>query len=166
MTAALAAFPPLPPSPVVPCSCSRPGVLRGDGENPSTSGAEEDECDDAIGLEEAGGNIRPGIVHRLDKGTSGLIVVAKSEAALQVRQPQPPERPLAAFTRLRCPGLPEPCTAVQGQDRAEDLRQRCCGDPVASSGGWGLGWQAFRSFFYTRRFPAGAGGDQHRPRPA
>jgi 23S rRNA pseudouridine1911/1915/1917 synthase len=29
----------------------------------------------------AGGELRPGIVHRLDKGTSGLIVVAKTDAA-------------------------------------------------------------------------------------
>jgi 23S rRNA pseudouridine1911/1915/1917 synthase len=32
-------------------------------------------------LSTAGGAVRPGIVHRLDKGTSGLMVVAKTEAA-------------------------------------------------------------------------------------
>lgn len=32
-------------------------------------------------LSQAGGNIRPGIVHRLDKDTSGLLVVAKNDAA-------------------------------------------------------------------------------------
>jgi 23S rRNA pseudouridine1911/1915/1917 synthase len=32
-------------------------------------------------LSQLGGNFRPGIVHRLDRGTSGLIVVAKTEAA-------------------------------------------------------------------------------------
>ncbi|MBI4115446.1 MAG: RluA family pseudouridine synthase [Candidatus Omnitrophica bacterium] len=32
-------------------------------------------------LSEAGGSIRPGIVHRLDKDTSGLLVVAKNDAA-------------------------------------------------------------------------------------
>src|SRR5437588_5360419 len=32
-------------------------------------------------LSKRGGEARPGIVHRLDKGTSGLLVVAKSEAA-------------------------------------------------------------------------------------
>ncbi len=36
-------------------------------------------CDDLAGI---GGEIRPGIVHRLDKDTSGVIVVAKTEAAL------------------------------------------------------------------------------------
>jgi len=33
-------------------------------------------------LPESGENLRPGIVHRLDKGTSGLIVVAKDQEAL------------------------------------------------------------------------------------
>lgn len=32
-------------------------------------------------LSDVGGELRPGIVHRLDKGTSGLIVVAKTDAA-------------------------------------------------------------------------------------
>ena len=32
-------------------------------------------------LSELGGNLRPGIVHRLDKDTSGLLVVAKSDQA-------------------------------------------------------------------------------------
>jgi 23S rRNA pseudouridine1911/1915/1917 synthase len=32
-------------------------------------------------LSATGGDLRPGIVHRLDKGTSGLIIVAKSDAA-------------------------------------------------------------------------------------
>lgn len=35
-------------------------------------------CPDLSGV---GGTIRPGIVHRLDKGTSGIMVVAKSQAA-------------------------------------------------------------------------------------
>jgi 23S rRNA pseudouridine1911/1915/1917 synthase len=38
-------------------------------------------CRDLSGI---GGVLRPGIVHRLDKGTSGLIIVAKSDAAHQV----------------------------------------------------------------------------------
>lgn len=32
-----------------------------------------------LGLDDAGPTIRPGIVHRLDKGTSGLLVIAKDE---------------------------------------------------------------------------------------
>lgn len=42
-------------------------------------------CPDLPGI---GGALRPGIVHRLDKDTSGLIVVAKTEAALRALQTQ------------------------------------------------------------------------------
>jgi 23S rRNA pseudouridine1911/1915/1917 synthase len=38
------------------------------------------------GLAGVGGALRPGIVHRLDKDTSGLLVVAKTEAALRALQ--------------------------------------------------------------------------------
>ena len=39
-----------------------------------------------------GGEFRPGLVHRLDKDTSGLIVLAKNDATLQVLQQQIKER--------------------------------------------------------------------------
>jgi 23S rRNA pseudouridine1911/1915/1917 synthase len=39
-----------------------------------------------------GGEIRPGVVHRLDKDTSGLIVLAKNDASLQMLQRQFKER--------------------------------------------------------------------------
>jgi 23S rRNA pseudouridine1911/1915/1917 synthase len=42
-------------------------------------------CPDLSGV---GGELRPGIVHRLDKDTSGLIVVAKGDAALRDLQAQ------------------------------------------------------------------------------
>jgi 23S rRNA pseudouridine1911/1915/1917 synthase len=42
-------------------------------------------CPDLPGI---GGALRPGIVHRLDKDTSGLIIVAKTEAALRALQAQ------------------------------------------------------------------------------
>ncbi|GLC33662.1 hypothetical protein PLESTB_000101200 [Pleodorina starrii] len=41
-----------------------------------------------VGLGVGGGCLRPGIVHRLDKGTSGLLVVAKTEVALTRLQAQ------------------------------------------------------------------------------
>lgn len=37
-------------------------------------------------LQGVGGGLRPGLVHRLDKDTSGLLVVAKNDAALQALQ--------------------------------------------------------------------------------
>jgi 23S rRNA pseudouridine1911/1915/1917 synthase len=42
-------------------------------------------CDDLSGI---GGVRRPGIVHRLDKGTSGLLAVAKSDASHRALQAQ------------------------------------------------------------------------------
>lgn len=42
-------------------------------------------CQDLSGI---GGVLRPGIVHRLDKGTSGLLVVAKSDRAHRALQAQ------------------------------------------------------------------------------
>lgn len=42
-------------------------------------------CPDLPGI---GGEVRPGIVHRLDKDTSGLLVVAKTDAALRSLQAQ------------------------------------------------------------------------------
>lgn len=42
-------------------------------------------CPDLPGI---GGELRPGIVHRLDKDTSGVLVVAKTEAALRHLQAQ------------------------------------------------------------------------------
>ncbi len=51
-----------------------PGHLRGTLVN-----ALLHRCSDLAGI---GGELRPGIVHRLDKGTSGVMVVAKHDAAL------------------------------------------------------------------------------------
>jgi len=46
-------------------------------------------CPDLRGI---GGELRPGIVHRLDKDTTGLLVVAKNDRALQSLQAQMKER--------------------------------------------------------------------------
>lgn len=46
-------------------------------------------CPDLQGI---GGEVRPGIVHRLDKDTTGLMVVAKTEHALRCLQQQIKER--------------------------------------------------------------------------
>jgi 23S rRNA pseudouridine1911/1915/1917 synthase len=46
-------------------------------------------CPDLPGIQ---GDVRPGIVHRLDKDTSGLMVVAKTEQALQAISRQLQER--------------------------------------------------------------------------
>ncbi|KGN62268.1 hypothetical protein Csa_018737 [Cucumis sativus] len=60
--------------------CSLPMVATSTGENESDSDVSDDEFS-SIGVfsRVSEAPIRPGIVHRLDKGTSGLLVVAKDE---------------------------------------------------------------------------------------
>jgi len=60
------------------------------------------------GLSETGGSFRPGIVHRLDKGTTGLLIVAKNDAAHVnlARQIQAKTAERRYFAVVR--GVPEP----------------------------------------------------------
>ncbi len=55
-----------------------------------------------------GGVARPGIVHRLDKDTSGLIVVAKTDAAHQHLSAQLKDRSLSRTYEAVCWGTPQP----------------------------------------------------------
>jgi 23S rRNA pseudouridine1911/1915/1917 synthase len=66
-------------------------------------------CPDLPGI---GGVQRPGIVHRLDKDTSGLIVVAKSEAAHQGLATQLKERRVKKTYLALVRGRLEPAAAV------------------------------------------------------
>jgi len=61
--------------------------------------------DDLSGI---GGEARPGIVHRLDKDTSGVMVVAKSDRAHQALSKQFAERDLERSYLALAWGLPEP----------------------------------------------------------
>jgi 23S rRNA pseudouridine1911/1915/1917 synthase len=66
-------------------------------------------CDDLSGI---GGVLRPGIVHRLDKGTSGLLVVAKNDSVHRHLSEQIRERSLKRFYRAIVwgwPGADEGC---------------------------------------------------------
>ena len=73
-----------------------------------------------------GGVERPGIVHRLDKDTSGLLVVAKTEAALTALAAQFAQHQVARRYRALVWGLPKPLTgridAPIGRHRSQ--RQR------------------------------------------
>ena len=60
------------------------------------------------GLSEVGGVQRPGLVHRLDKDTSGLLVVAKNDAAHHALSLQLQDRSLHRVYRAICWGRPEP----------------------------------------------------------
>lgn len=55
-----------------------------------------------------GGVARPGIVHRLDKGTSGLMVVAKHDAAHQFLSNQFSDRSIKRTYFALCWGVPNP----------------------------------------------------------
>jgi 23S rRNA pseudouridine1911/1915/1917 synthase len=61
-------------------------------------------CDDLSGI---GGVLRPGIVHRLDKGTSGLLVVAKTDAAHRRLAEQIKSRSLKRIYRALVWGAPD-----------------------------------------------------------
>jgi 23S rRNA pseudouridine1911/1915/1917 synthase len=60
------------------------------------------------GLSGIGGVERPGIVHRLDKGTSGLMVVAKNDAAHQVLSEQFADRSIERAYYALVWGMPKP----------------------------------------------------------
>jgi 23S rRNA pseudouridine1911/1915/1917 synthase len=78
---------------------------------------------DLLGI---GDRLRPGVVHRLDKGTSGLIVLAKHEAALRDLQRQfksrQVEKVYLALVEGRPPTLAGKVEAAIGRDRSH--RQR------------------------------------------
>src|SRR5512136_3097590 len=59
-------------------------------------------------LEGIGGEVRPGIVHRLDKDTSGLIVAAKNDRALQFLQEQFKARTIKKMYLALVEGIVEP----------------------------------------------------------
>jgi 23S rRNA pseudouridine1911/1915/1917 synthase len=74
------------------------------------------------------GERRPGIVHRLDKDTSGLLVVAKNDATLQALQAQFIARTIDKRYLALCLGAPGPIgVAVElrsGHRRADGDRRR------------------------------------------
>jgi 23S rRNA pseudouridine1911/1915/1917 synthase len=80
-------------------------------------------CTDLAGI---GGELRPGIVHRLDKDTSGLIVAAKSDAALLHLQRQFKQRLVSkTYTALvegRLPSAHGVIDAPIGRDRRQRKR--------------------------------------------
>lgn len=61
-------------------------------------------CQDLSGI---GGVLRPGIVHRLDKGTSGVLVVAKNDLAHQVLAAQFKERQIKKIYHALIWGKPK-----------------------------------------------------------
>jgi 23S rRNA pseudouridine1911/1915/1917 synthase len=62
-------------------------------------------CPDLQGV---GGTLRPGIVHRLDKDTSGLLVVAKNDRAMRALQRQLQDREVHKTYLALVRGVPSP----------------------------------------------------------
>lgn len=78
-------------------------------------------CPDMEGVDSSQ---RPGIVHRLDKYTSGLIVVAKNEQALQTMQQQFKERTIHKKYVALVEGQIQPPAALIDAPIGRDPRQR------------------------------------------
>jgi len=78
-------------------------------------------CPDLPGI---GGEKRPGIVHRLDKETSGLIVIAKNELALRHLQAQFKDRTVGKQYLALVDGQVHPPTALIDAPIGRDPRQR------------------------------------------
>ncbi len=78
-------------------------------------------CPDLVGV---GGERRPGIVHRLDMDTSGLIVVAKNDQALQHLQAQFKERTVDKIYLALVDGQVNPPEALIDAPIGRDPRQR------------------------------------------
>ena len=71
-----------------------------------------------------GGEVRPGIVHRLDKETSGLIAVAKNEKALRHLQAQFKERTVGKQYLALVDGQVQPPSALIDAPIGRDPQQR------------------------------------------
>lgn len=78
-------------------------------------------CPDLAGV---GGEKRPGIVHRLDKETSGLILVAKNDRAMRHLQLQFKKRTVSKLYLALVEGQIQPRTALIDARIGRDPRQR------------------------------------------
>jgi 23S rRNA pseudouridine1911/1915/1917 synthase len=78
-------------------------------------------CDDLSGI---GGVLRPGIVHRLDRDTSGVIVVAKNDAAHNALAKQLKDRVVEKTYVALVEGTPKPMEGVIDAPIARDPRNR------------------------------------------
>ena len=75
-------------------------------------------------LSQIGGVTRPGIVHRLDKGTSGLLVVAKNDEAHRSLSAQFKSRTVTKIYAAICLGAPRPARGAVRLPIGRDPRHR------------------------------------------
>jgi len=78
-------------------------------------------CDDLSGI---GGVMRPGIVHRLDRDTSGVILVAKNDASHNALAKQLKERSVEKTYLALVEGTPKPAKGVIDAPIARDPKNR------------------------------------------
>jgi 23S rRNA pseudouridine1911/1915/1917 synthase len=78
-------------------------------------------CPDLAGI---GGELRPGIVHRLDKDTSGLVIVAKNDAAHRYLQTQFQERLVHKTYLALVEGVPQAAHGVIDAPIGRDPQHR------------------------------------------
>lgn len=78
-------------------------------------------CPDIQGI---GGEIRPGIVHRLDKNTSGLMIAAKTESAHHGLSQQIKDRVVHKGYLALVKGIPSPETGMIDAPIGRDPRRR------------------------------------------
>jgi hypothetical protein len=71
------------------------------------------------------GILRPGIVHRLDRGTSGLMVVAKTDFCHAALCSQFKERSVSRIYNAIVAGVPSPAAAHVATNITRDLGNRC-----------------------------------------
>jgi 23S rRNA pseudouridine1911/1915/1917 synthase len=103
------------------------------------------------GLSQVGGDLRPGIVHRLDKGTSGVLLVAKTDKAHQHLAAQFADRSVEKIYLALVHGQPPP---EEGQIRLAIAR-----DPVRRTrmtARLGAGRAAFTGWRVLERLPGHA----------
>ena len=79
-----------------------------------------------------GGKERPGIVHRLDKDTSGVLIVAKSDSAFQSLAEQFSSRSIRKFYTALVRGVPDPASGSVdepiGRHAVQRMRMACRAD--------------------------------------
>ena len=75
-------------------------------------------------LAEVGDTLRPGIVHRLDKDTSGLMVIARNDNAMSAIQQQLKDREVKKTYLALVRGVPQPREGTVEAPIGRDPRNR------------------------------------------
>ncbi len=102
---------------------------------------------------------RPGLVHRIDKGTSGLLVVAKNDEAQRFLAMQFQRKTTHRIYWAITLGAPRDVTGTIRSflRRHPDDRKRVASVPLAPEGGEQLGKLAITHYKVVKRHPAGLG---------